>query len=96
MIDLENQIKDNLEIQARLKLFSAIEPGSITWSIELKRYGAVELVERIIHGAYEKVNKASVGIRQYSLIPLRRRFGRRLNLLKQDLLHQVQSIGLHL
>ena len=64
MIDVENQIKDDLEIQARLKLFSASEPGSITWSIELKRYGAVELVERIIHGAYERINKASGGIRQ--------------------------------
>jgi len=64
MIDVENQIKDDLEIQARLKLFSAIEPGSITWSIELKRYGAVELVERVIHGAYERINKASGGIRQ--------------------------------
>ena len=64
MIDIENQIIDDLETQARLMLFSAIEPGSITWSIELKRYGAVELKERISHGAYEKINKVSAGIRQ--------------------------------
>ena len=61
---MENQINDDLEIQARLKLFSVIEPGSISWSAELKRYGAVELVERIIHGPYEKLGRESEGYRQ--------------------------------
>ncbi|MEY3836292.1 MAG: hypothetical protein RLZZ448_121 [Actinomycetota bacterium] len=32
---MENQTNDDLEIQARLKLFSVIEPGSISWSWSL-------------------------------------------------------------
>ncbi|MFM7355489.1 MAG: DNA-processing protein DprA, partial [Actinomycetota bacterium] len=64
MMDIENQIKDDLEIQARLKLFSIIEPGSISCSVELKRYGAVEMVERIIHGPYEKLGRESEGYQQ--------------------------------
>ncbi|MBM3656350.1 MAG: DNA-protecting protein DprA [Actinobacteria bacterium] len=64
MAEIEKQINEDLDIQARLKLFNVIEPGSIPWSVELKRYGAVELVERITDGAYEQVNRVSGEIRQ--------------------------------
>lgn len=46
-------------IEARLRLFDAIEPGDLYWSDQLARYGAPELLERISGGAYDGAKRSA-------------------------------------
>lgn len=45
-------------IEARLRLFDAIEPGDLYWSDQLARYGAPELLERILGGVYDGTKRS--------------------------------------
>lgn len=49
---------------SKLLLFSAIEGGNKFWSTEITKYGADELLERILGMAYEKERKSAERIRE--------------------------------
>lgn len=56
------------EVQARVLLLSAIEPGSGFWSAQLAEFGAIELLDRLMCSSYS-VSKGEViskAIKKYS------------------------------
>jgi DNA protecting protein DprA len=51
-------------MEARLRLFNAIEGGSSFWTHELSLHGAEDLLNRIVKGEYANARKSSERIRQ--------------------------------
>jgi DNA processing protein len=56
-----------MSIDARLRLFNAIEGGSTFWNEELVKFGAEELVDRLKSGAYDKEKKSALRIKEFLL-----------------------------
>jgi DNA processing protein len=53
-----------MSINARLRLFNAIEGGSTFWGEEFVKFGGDELVERLERGAYDSDKKSSLRIKE--------------------------------
>lgn len=56
-----------MSIDLRLRLFNAVEGGSIYWSEQLVKFGEVEFVDRLESGAYDKEKKSALRIKELLL-----------------------------
>jgi DNA processing protein len=52
---------------SRIRLFQAIEGGSPFWSEELAKFGAEELIDRIVNGFYDSKKRSAVRIKDQLL-----------------------------
>ena len=56
-----------MSIDLRLRLFNAVEGGSIYWSEQLVKFGELEFVDRLESGAYDKEKKSALHIKELLL-----------------------------
>jgi len=56
-----------MSIDLRLRLFNAVEGGSIYWSEQLVKFGELEFVDRLESGAYDKEKKSALRIKELLL-----------------------------
>jgi len=56
-----------MSIDLRLRLFNAVEGGSIYWSEQLVKFGELEFVDRLESGAYDKEKKSAPRIKELLL-----------------------------